>query len=241
VRELVHRLALENGWRARKIRGELAKLGFTIGLATISRYLPKRSPDPGQRQRWVTFLRNHKDAIAAMDFCIVPTVSFQPLHVWFVIDHGRRRLIHFNVTTNPSARWVIQQLGEVFPSERTPRYLLLDRDSIFSAEVAAAIRSFGIDPVRTAYRGPWQNPTAERWLGTCHRELLDHVIVCGEPHLRRLLSDYVAYYNSERVHTGLGDSPDGRTIEARPSPTGRVVGLPRAGGLHHRYVWAEAA
>jgi transposase InsO family protein len=241
VRELIRRLAFENGWRARKIQGELSKLGFTISLATVSRYLPKRLPDPGSRQRWTTFLRNHQDAIAAMDFCVVPTVSFQLFYVWFVIDHGRRRLIHFNVTTHPSARWVIQQLREAFPSDRTPRYLLLDRDSIFSAEVVAAIRGFGIDPVRTAYRSPWQNPIAERWVGTCRRELLDHVIVFGERHLRRLLADYVAYYNAERVHTRLEDSPDGRPIEPRPSPAASVVGLPRVGGLHHRYVWAEAA
>ena len=167
VRELIRRLAFENGWGARKIQGELSKLGFAVGLAMVSRYLPKRPPDPGRRQRWMTFLRNHKDAIAAMDFCIVPAVSFQLLYVCFVIDHGRRRLIHFNVTKHPSARWVIQQLREAFPSDRTPRYLFLDRDSIFSAEVVGAIRSFGIDPVRTTYRSPWQNPIAKRWVGTC--------------------------------------------------------------------------
>jgi transposase InsO family protein len=176
-----------------------------------------------------------------MDFCIVPSVSFRVLYVWFLIDHGRRRLVHLNVTRHPSARWVIQQLREAFPSDRIPRYLLLDRDSIFSAEVLAAIRSFGIDPVRTAYRCPWQNPIAERWVGTCRRELLDHVIVFGEGHLRRLLDEYVSYYNGERVHSCLGDSPEGRSIETRPSLSASVVGLPRVGGLHHRYVWAEAA
>jgi transposase InsO family protein len=241
LRELIRRLAFENGWGARKIQGELSKLGFATSLATVSRYLPKRLPDPERRERWMTFLRNHKDAIAAMGFFVVPTVSFQLFYVWFVMDHGRRRLIHFNVTTNPSARWVIQQLREAFPSDRTPRYLLLDRDSIFSAEVMAAIRGFGIDPVRSASRSPWQNPIAERWVGSCRRELLDHVIVFGEGHLRRLLVDDVAYYNTERVHTRLADSPDGRPIETRPSPTARVVALPRVGGLHHRYLWAEAA
>jgi putative transposase len=241
VRELIRRLAFANGWGARKIQGELSKLGFAISLATVSRYLPKRSPDPGRRQRWMTFLRNHQDVIAAMDFCVVPTVSFQLLYVWLVIDHGRRRLIHFNVTSNPSARWVIQQLREAFPGPSTPRYLLLDRDSIFSPEVVAAIRTFGIDPVRTAYRSPWQNPIAERWIGTCRRELLDHVIVFGERHVRRLLAEYVAYYNAERVHTRLADSPEGRPTETRPSPAARVVGVPRVGGLHHRYVWAEPA
>jgi transposase InsO family protein len=241
VRELIRRLAFENGWRARKIQGELSKLGFTISLATVSRYLPGGLPDPGRRQRWMTFLRNHQGAIAAMDFCIVPTVSFQLLYVWFVIDHRRRRLIHFNVTKHPSARWVIQQFREAFPGASTPRYLLHDRDSIFSAEVVAAIRGFGIDPVRTAYRSPWQNAIAERWVGTCRRELLDHVIVFGERHLRRLLADYVAYYNAERVHTRLGDSPEGRPAKPGPSPDASIVGLSRVGGLHHRYVWAEAA
>ena len=168
-------------------------------------------------------------------------MSFQLLDVWFVIEHGRRRLIHFNVTSNPSACWVIQQLREACPGASTPRFLLLDRDSIFSPEVMGAIRSFGIDPVRTAYRSPWQNAIAERWIGTCRRELLDHVIVFGERHLRRLLAEYVAYYNAERVHTRLADSPEVRPIETRLSPAARVVGVPRVGGLHHRYVWAEAA
>ena len=110
-----------------------------------------------------------------------------------------------------------------------------------SAEVTATIRNLGIDPVRTAYRSPWQNAFAERWVGTCRRELLDHVIVVGEGHLRRLLANYVAYYNVERVHTVLGDSPSGRPREAQPSPSAEVVALPRVGGLHHRYTWRRAA
>jgi transposase InsO family protein len=185
VRQLIWRMALENPWGARKIHAELAKLGIEASLATVSRYLPKRPPDPVGRQSWLTFLRNHKDALAAMDFFVVPTVRFQLLYVWFVLAHGRRRVIHFNVTTNPTASWVIQQLREAFPWDDTLPFLLYDRDSIFSAEVVAAIRSFGIDPVRTAYRSPWQNPFAERWVGTCRRELFDHVVVLGEGHLRR--------------------------------------------------------
>jgi transposase InsO family protein len=232
---------LENGWGARKIHGELEKLGFTVSLATVSRYLPKPGPERGQQQRWMTLLRNHRDAIAAMDFFVVPTISFQLLYVWFVINHDRRRLIHINVTTNPTAQWVIQQLRDAFPTDSAPRYLLYDRDSIFSGEVTAAVRSFGTEPVRTAYRSPWQNGLAERWVGTCRRELLDHVIVFDERHLRRLLNDYVAYYNAERVHTRLRDAPECRSVEDRPSPSARVLALPRVGGLHHRYIWREAA
>jgi transposase InsO family protein len=241
VRALIRRLAGENNWRARKIHAELEKLGFSVGLATVSRYLPKREPDEGQRQRWMTFLRNHKDVIAGMDFFVIPTVRFRLLYVWFVIDHGRRTILHYNVTTNPTAQWVIQQLREAFPYESAPRYLIYDNDSIFSDKVTEAIERFQVRPKRTAYRSPWQNGTAERWVGSARRELLNHVIVLDEQHLRRLLRDYVAYYNAERVHTQLRDSPAGRRAETRPSPDARVVGLPRVGGLHHRYVWRQAA
>jgi transposase InsO family protein len=241
LKALIRRLAGENGWRARKIHGELEKLGFTVGLATVSRYLPKRAPDPGRQQRWITFLHNHKDGIAAMDFFVVPTVGFRLLYVWFIIHHGRRRIIHFNVTMNPTAQWVMQQLREAFSDDSVPRYLIFDNDSIFSDKVTEAIKSFGIEPKRTAFQSPWQNGVAERWVGSCKREIADHVIVFNEDHLRRLLREYVSYYNAERVHTVIRDAPEGRAIEAQPSPGAKVVGLPRVGGLHHRYVWQEAA
>ena len=241
VQALIRRSALENGWGARKIHAELEKLGLAVGLATVSRYLPRRPPDQGQRQRWMTFLRNHKDGIAAMDFFVVPTVGFRLLYVWFIIDHGRRRIVHFDVTTNPTAQWVTQQLRESFPYDSAPRHLIYDNDSIFSAKVTEAIENLGTEPKRTAYRSPWQNGTAERWVGSARRELLGHVIVFNEGHLRRLLREYVSYYNAERVHTRLRDAPEGRPIEARPCSDATIVGLPRVGGLHHRYVWREAA
>jgi transposase InsO family protein len=241
VRALIRRMAGENSWRARKIQAELEKLGFTVSLATVSRYLPERKPDDGQRQRWITFLRNHKDVIAGMDFLVVPTLQFRLLYVWFVIEHGHRRILHFNVTSNPTTQWVIQQLREAFPDAADPSYLIFDNDSIFSKKAAEAIGCLGLEPKRTAYRSPWQNGTAERWVGSARRELLDHVIVFNERHLRRLLNEYVAYYNADRVHTQLRDSPGGRPMEHRPSRDAKVVGLPRVGGLHHRYVWRNAA
>jgi putative transposase len=241
IQELIVRMTTENSWRARKIQAELMKLGFRVSLATVSRYVPKTKPDPTQHQRWMTFLRNHKDVIAGMDFFVVPTLRFRLLYVWFAIDHGRRRILHFNVTASPPARWVIQQLRETFPDEPAHRYLIYDNDSIFSTALTGEIKSFEIDPKRTAFRSPWQNGTAERVVGTVRRELLDHVIVLNEHHLRRLLRNYADYYNNERVHTSIGDAPNGRPVELRPAAVAKVVGIPRVGGLHHRYAWREAA
>jgi putative transposase len=234
TKALIVRMATENCWRARKIQAELMKLGINVSLATVSRYVPKMKPDPTQQQRWITFLRNHKDVIAGMDFFVVPTVRFRLLYVWFAIDHGRRRILHFNVTENPTARCVIQQLRETFPDEPAHRYLIYDNDAIFSPAVMRAIKSFEIDPKRIAFRSPWQNGTAERVVGSVRRELLDHLIVMNEDHLRRLLREYIDYYNDERVHTSIVDSPSGRDVESRPSGHAKVVGLPRVGGLHHR-------
>ncbi len=241
VQALIRRFANENGWRARKVQAELEKLGFRISLATVSRYLPKRNPDRDQRQRWKTFLRNHRHGIAAMDFIVIPTVRFRLLYAWFVIGHGRRKIIHFGVTAHPTSPWVVQQLREAFPDETTPQFLIYDNDSIFSERVTESIENIGIEPRRTAFRSPWQNGIAERWVGSARRELLDHVIVMNERHLYRLLREYVDYYNEDRVHTRLRDSPMGRSTEHRPSSEAQIVGLPRVGGLHHRYVWQEAA
>jgi putative transposase len=256
LKVLIFRLASENDWRARKIHAELKKLGFSVGLATVSRYLPKRPPDPGKQQRWLTFLRNHRDGIAAMDFFVVPTVGFRLLYVWFMIDHGReaavlpkrlrlrrprRRIVHFGVTASPTSQWVIQHLREACPYDFAPDYLIYDNDSIFSRDVTRAIEHLGAKPKRIAFQSPWQNGIAERWVGSCKREIIDHVIVFNEDHLRQLLREYVSYYNTERVHTRLQDSPEGRPVESRPSSAAKVVGLPRVGGLHHRYVWKAAA
>jgi transposase InsO family protein len=176
-----------------------------------------------------------------MDFLVVPTVRFKLLYVWFVIEHDRRRILHVNVTEHPTSSWTIQQLREAFPDEHVLRFLIHDNDTIFSDRVADAISSLEIESTRTAYRSPWQNGIAERRVGTVRRELLDHVIVIDEQHLRRLLREYVDDYNEDRVHTQLRDSPMGRPIEDRPSRDAQIVALPRVGGLHHRYVWRDAA
>jgi len=145
-------------------------------------------------------------------------------------------------THHPTAQWVIQQLREAFPFERAPRYLIFDRDSIFCPAVVSFMKTLDITPSRTAYRSPWQNPVAERWIGTLRRELLDHVVVFDRRHLVRLVNSYLVYYHEDRCHLGLGrDTPQGRPVTPRPSPGAKDVALPRVGGLHHRYVWQEAA
>jgi putative transposase len=175
-----------------------------------------------------------------MDFFIVPTVRFKLLYVWFAIDHGRRRVLSFDVTAGPTSRWVRQQLRDTF-AEAFHRFLIYDNDSIFSSATTDVIKSLGLQPQRTALQSPWQNGTAERFVGTVRRELLDHVVVLSEDHLRRLLYEYIAYYNEERVHSSIADAPQGRACEARPSASAQVTRLPRVGGLHGRYAWREAA
>ena len=241
MKTLIVRMATENGWRARKIQAELSKLGIHVGLTTISRYLPKLDAGVDPHQPWMTFLRNHRDLIAAMDFFVVPTVCFRLLFVWFVLDHGRRRVLQCNVTAHPTAAWVIQQLRDAFPDAPSHRFLIFDNDAIFSSEVACSVFRFGIHPQRTALQSPWQNGTAERFVGTVRRELLDHVVVLSEDHLRRLLREYVEYYNRDRVHTVITDAPASRMSEIKPLGAARVIRLPRVGGLHGRYTWRAVA
>ncbi len=231
-----------DGWGAPRIHGELLNLGFDVSEITVSRYMPRRPVDPDKVKRWMAFLRNHKEAIAAMDFFTVPTVSLRILYVLFVIEHGRRRIVHFNVTPSPTSAWVVQQLREAFPHDTAPRHLIFNRDTVFSPTVVRFVRALGTQPARTAYRCPWQNPVAERWIGRCRRELLEHVVVIGERHLVRPIRSYVDYYHGDRSHLGLAkDAPDQRPVTPRRSPTAKVVALPRVGGLHHRYEWRVAA
>lgn len=243
IRELIRRLAEENpDWGAPKIHGELLKLGLVVAERTVARYLRRlhRRGDPGQR--WLAFLENHREVIVAFDFFTVPTLTFQLLYCFFVIEHGRRRILHFNVTRRPDAEWVVQQLREAFPEAGPYRYAILDRDAKFDATVLTFLQATGLQPKRTSIQAPWQNGTAERWIGSCRREMLDHVIVLDERHLLRLVRDYVSYHHQDRIHDSLEkDTPDKRAIEPKPVATASVISMARLGGLHHRYAWREAA
>jgi putative transposase len=242
LRRLIRKMARDNGWGAPRIHGELQKLGFDVSEVTVSRYMPRRPADPTRQQRWMTFLRNHRDGIAAMDFFTVATAELRVLYCFFVIEHGRRRVVHVGATFTPTSAWVIQQLREAFPFDSAPRFLIFDRDSIFSSAVVRFVETLRTKPIRTSFRSPWQNGIAERWIGSVRRELLDHVIVFGRRHAVRLLRDYVTWYHADRCHLGLNkDTPDGRPATPRPPGPAEVVALPRVGGLHHRYEWREVA
>jgi transposase InsO family protein len=243
VRRPIRRMAEENaGWGAPRIHGELRKLGFAVSERTVARYLRRirRRGDPGKS--WLAFLENHREVIVAFDFFTVPTVTFKLLYCFFVIEHGRRKILHVNVTRHPTAEWVVQQLREAFPETGPYRYAIFDRDSKFDAGVITFLKASGLKPKQTSVQAPWQNGVAERWVGSCRREILDHVIALNEHHLRRLLRDFAKYYQQDRIHDSLEkDAPNGRPIERKPSHQAMVISSPRLGGLHHRYSWREAA
>src|SRR6476620_4906716 len=212
VRALIFRMVAENPTvGAPRIHGELLKLGFEVSERSVSRWIRRAPRDPDSVKRWLTFLRNHREAIAAMDFFTVPTLTFGVLYCFFVIGHDRRKILHFNVPRNPNALWVVQQLREAWAYQQPHRFLLFDRDAKFAAEVLSAVRDLGSEPTRTAFRSPCKNGVPERWVGSCRRDLLDHVIILNERHLKRLMSSYLLYYHEDRMHLGLAkDTPESR-------------------------------
>jgi transposase InsO family protein len=234
VRELIFQMVAENRtWGAPRIHGELLMLGFEVSERTISRWMKRAPRDPEPAKRWLAFLHNHREAIAAMDFFTVPTISFGVLYCFFIIAHDRRRILHFNVTKHPTSLWISQQLREAFPFAASHKYLIFDRDQKFGDEVLETVKALGSIATQTSFRSPWQNGIAERWVGGCRRDLLDHVIVLHEQHLKRLLSEYLRYFHDDRTHLGLNkETPNGRVTTV---PAGRIVSHARVGGLHHRY------
>jgi putative transposase len=234
IRELIYQMVAENpSWGAPRIHGELLMLGFEVSEVTVSRWMRQAPRNLEPAKRWLAFLRNHRVAIAAMDFFTVPTLTFNVLYCFFIISHDRRRIVHFNVTCHPTSSWIVQQLREAFPYQTAPKFMIFDHDAKYGLEVPAAIHTMKITCTRTSIRSPWQNGVAERWVGSCRRELLDHVIPLNTRHLKRLLFDYISYYHEDRTHLGLHkESPAGRS---RSNAQDRVVSFRRVGGLHHRY------
>ena len=236
VRNLIRRMSGENPtWGSPMILSELLLLGHDAAESTVAKYMVRQPKPPSQN--WRTFLANHVGQIAAIDFFTVPTITFRVLYVFLVLRHERRRLVHFNVTTNPTAQWAAQQILGAFPFEEAPRFLLRDRDSIYGEYFRDRVQHMGIEEVLIAPRAPWQNPYAERVIGSIRRECLDHVIVLNENHLHRILVEYFEYYHEARAHLSLKrNSPIPRSVQ--PVGQGRVVAKAYLGGLHHCYTRA---
>jgi hypothetical protein len=173
------------------------RLGIEISERTVSRLMPKRRPEPSQI--WRTFLANHLLDLVSIDFFTVPTARFRVLFVLVVLAHHRRRVVHFNVTEHPTAAWISQQLVDAFPDESAPAYLLRDRDCVYGQPFRHRVKGMCIEEVLTAPQSPWQNPFAERHIGSIRRECLNHVLVLGERHLRRILTCYFGYYHQART------------------------------------------
>src|SRR5438445_8748727 len=234
IKALVTRMAAANPlWGAPRIHGELLRLGIDVSERTVSRLMPKRRPLPSQT--WRTFLAIYVRGLVSLDFFTVPTARLHVLFVLVVLAHHRRRVVHFNVTEHPTAHWTAQQIVDAFPNDSAPSYLLRDRDQIYGEQFRHRVKGMRIEEVLTAPHSPWQNPVAERLIGSIRRECLNYVLVLGESHLRRILTRYFSYYHRARTHLALDkDAPDGRPIE--PPARGSVMPLPEVGGLHHRYV-----
>jgi transposase InsO family protein len=231
IRRLIREMSLANRlWGAPRIHGELLKLGIEVAQSTVAKYMVRSGR--GRSQTWKTFLHNHAAGMAAMDFLVVPTVGFKLLFVLVILRHQRRRLISLSVTANPTAEWIAHQITDAFPWNEAPDYLIRDRDGSYGHAVTRRLAAMGIRDHPTAPRSPWQNGHAERLMGSIRRECLDHIVVFGDAHLRRILAAYTGYYNELRTHLSLSkDSPSHRSIQR----FGKIIPRPILGRLHHEY------
>jgi len=232
LRKLIRRISVENLlWGAPRIHGELLKLGFEVAQSSVAKYMVRRRRPPSQG--WRTFLRNHAPDIARMDLFVVPTIGFDLLYAIVIVRLDRRNLVWINVTTNPTAEWIARQITEAFPWDAAPKYLLRDRDRIYGGCVTRRLRAMGIRDKPIAPASPWQNGFAERLIGSIRRECVDHFVVLGEAHLRRILQAYSHYYNDVRTHRSLGkDAPASRPVLRYGIINSQAI----LGGLHHHYV-----
>src|SRR5882724_4831220 len=231
LRALIRQMSTENLlWGAPRIHGELLKLGFELAQSSVAKYMVKHRGPPSQG--WRIFLRNHAPDIAAMDLFVAPTINFRMLCGFVIVRLDRRDLVWIGVTSNPTAEWVARQITAAFPWDSAPRYLIRDRDRIYGTVVTRRLRAMGIRDKPIAPASPWQNGFVERLIGSIRRECLDHMIVLGEAHLRRILKSYARYYNGNRTHRSLNkDAPVSRSVQRAGVIRSRAI----LGGLHHHY------
>src|SRR3954451_7091656 len=219
LRKLIRDMSLANLlWGAPRIHGELLKLGIDVGQTSVAKYMARRRGGPSQG--WRTFLCNHADGIAAIDLFVVPTLSFRLLYGLLVLRHRRRKIMWLGVTANPTAEWIARQLTEACGWEAAPDYIVRDRDCVYGEAFVRRLRAMGIRDRPTAPRSPWQNAYAERLIGSIRREVLDHVVVLGEGHLRQLLRSYMTYYNEARTHLSLNKDPP---VPRKVQSMGRIL------------------
>ena len=212
------------------IHGELLMLGFEAAQSTVSKYMVRGRRPPSQS--WKTFLQNHTEAIAAIDMCVVPTLTFERLFAFLVLGHGRRQLLWVEVTRHPTAEWLARQITEAFPWASTPTYLVRDNDAAYGHVFLRRVMAMGIRDRPISSGSPWQNGHMERLIGTVRRECLDRMLIFVEAHLRRILTLYASYYNESRTHLSLHkDAPLHRAVQR----SGAITAMPVLGGLHHRY------
>ncbi len=222
-------------WGAGRIRGELLKLDIRVSKRTIQRSLRQARPPRRSGQAWSAFLRNHAPEVWACDFLPVTDLLFRPLHAFFIIALGSRRVVHVGVTRHPTDAWVAQQRREATPFDERPRFLIRDNDAKYGPRFDHLAAASGIRVLRTPLRAPRANATCERFLGSVRRACLDHLLVLGEAHLRRVLRAYATYFNRARPHQGMGQAiPAGvATVDRNGAGAGRIVAFPVLGGLHH--------
>jgi transposase InsO family protein len=241
---LIKRIRKENPlWSAERIHDQMVSIGMIdIPCAnTIAKYIPtiRRLPSEKVQQSWRTFIANHMHNTWAMDFFTVPTITFQVLYVFVIINHARRQVARIAVTKHLTMAWTVHQLRESTQFGKQPKYLIRDNDSIYGKDVVNFIKTAGIQEVRTSYRSPWQNALVERFIGILRRELLDHIVPLDERHLERLLREFiVGYYHPVRTHSSLDHEPPmiDQSVE-RPQLTldAELESEPILGGLYHGY------
>ncbi len=234
---LIQQMAAENpGWGAERIRGELLKLGLRVAKDTIETYLRRVRRRRWPSQGWNTFLRNHAKDVWACDFLPVTDLLFRTVYVFFIIELGSRRVVHFGVSRHPTDDWVAQQLREATPSLQAPRFLIRDNDRKFSSDFTSLARTSRIEILRTPYRTPRANAICERFLGSVRRECLDHLLIVSDGQLYRVLKEYVAFFNGARPHQGIEQQiPERMGSRGEEKREGKIISFPVLNGLQHDY------